>query len=267
MKKSKVRLYDLARELKVGIKRLIEDVRSEGHQVSVPSNAISKELADKIRHKYFPKQSTPSKATVKLIYKPFRGPLPTGKNLERKTSTTRHLKKRICPVCEILFLPCQATAALDNVKGIASQMGCKIRNGSDYVPPMLVKELLRRISFSESIKRNSDENQSQASHPVSKDTVSRSASKLMPDLHDRLQRKDFGELRRLIDNCLKGRPVGKNNESLVTTDAQILLEYARILESKLPQSQAASFRHRIVARIIGDIGTYEKRAIGSRRRK
>jgi hypothetical protein len=42
---SKVRIYDLAKELKLDTKRLIEEVRREGVDVSVPSNSVSKELA------------------------------------------------------------------------------------------------------------------------------------------------------------------------------------------------------------------------------
>ncbi len=66
---SKVRLYDLAKELKLDTKRLIEDVRREGIDVSVPSNSISKELADKIRNKYFPKKDTAFKRGVRVVKK------------------------------------------------------------------------------------------------------------------------------------------------------------------------------------------------------
>ena len=59
---SKVRIYDLAKELKLDTKRLIEEVRREGVDVSVPSNSVSKELAEKIRNKYFPKKETASSA-------------------------------------------------------------------------------------------------------------------------------------------------------------------------------------------------------------
>ncbi len=52
---SKVRIYDLAKEIKLDSKRVLEEVRREGVDVSVPSNTISKELAEKIRSKYFPK--------------------------------------------------------------------------------------------------------------------------------------------------------------------------------------------------------------------
>src|ERR1051326_4118473 len=62
---SKVRIYDLAKELKLDTKRLIEEVRREGVDVSVPSNSVSKELAEKIRNKYFPKKETAVKRAVK----------------------------------------------------------------------------------------------------------------------------------------------------------------------------------------------------------
>jgi translation initiation factor IF-2 len=66
---SKVRLYDLAKELKLDTKRLIEEVRREGVDVSVPSNSVSKELADKIRNKYFPKKEASAPRAVKVIKK------------------------------------------------------------------------------------------------------------------------------------------------------------------------------------------------------
>src|SRR6267142_1933724 len=64
---SKVRIYDLAKDLKIDTKRLIEEVRREGVDVSVPSNSISKELAEKIRDKYFPKKETAVKRAVKVV--------------------------------------------------------------------------------------------------------------------------------------------------------------------------------------------------------
>ena len=69
---SKVRIYDLAKDLKIDTKRLIEEVRREGVDVSVPSNSISKELAEKIRDKYFPKQSATVKRAVKIVKKAAR---------------------------------------------------------------------------------------------------------------------------------------------------------------------------------------------------
>lgn len=69
---SKVRLYDLAKDLKIDTKRLIEEVRREGVDVSVPSNSISKELAEKIRDKYFPKKDIAVKRTVRIVKKAAR---------------------------------------------------------------------------------------------------------------------------------------------------------------------------------------------------
>src|SRR5688500_7101632 len=64
---SKVRIYDLAKELKLDTKRLIEEVRREGVDVSVPSNSVSKELAEKLRNKYSPKKETAIKRTVTVV--------------------------------------------------------------------------------------------------------------------------------------------------------------------------------------------------------
>src|SRR5437588_12488250 len=69
---NKVRLYDLAKDLKIDTKRLIEEVRREGVDVSVPSNSVSKELADKIRDKYFPKKDTAVKRAVRVVKKAAR---------------------------------------------------------------------------------------------------------------------------------------------------------------------------------------------------
>jgi translation initiation factor IF-2 len=69
---SKVRLYDLAKDLKIDTKRLIEEVRREGVDVSVPSNSISKELAERIRDKYFPKKDTAVKRAVRVVKKAAR---------------------------------------------------------------------------------------------------------------------------------------------------------------------------------------------------
>lgn len=69
---SKIRIYDLAKELKLDTKRLIEEVRREGVDVSVPSNSVSKELAEKIRNKYFPKKETAVKRAVKIVKKAAR---------------------------------------------------------------------------------------------------------------------------------------------------------------------------------------------------
>src|SRR6476659_968209 len=87
---SKVRIYDLAKELKLDVKRLIEEVRREGVDVSVPSNSISKELAEKIRNKYFPKKETTIKRAVKVVKRAVPAPV---QSTPATPSPTRLVKK------------------------------------------------------------------------------------------------------------------------------------------------------------------------------
>ncbi len=63
----KIRIYDLAREVKQDTKRVMEDLRREGADVSVPSNSVTAELADKVRAKYFPKADPAPKRAIKVI--------------------------------------------------------------------------------------------------------------------------------------------------------------------------------------------------------
>ena len=63
----KIRIYDLARELKQDAKRVMEELRREGVDVSVPSNSVSFELAEKIRLRYFPKAEVAPKRAIKII--------------------------------------------------------------------------------------------------------------------------------------------------------------------------------------------------------
>ncbi|MEZ5344077.1 MAG: translation initiation factor IF-2 [Pyrinomonadaceae bacterium] len=65
----KVRIYDLAKEVKQDTKRVLEELRREGADVSVPSNSVSKELADKLRNKYFPPVDKKPKRIIKVIKK------------------------------------------------------------------------------------------------------------------------------------------------------------------------------------------------------
>jgi translation initiation factor IF-2 len=57
---NKIRIYDLAKELKLDNKKVIEDARREGIDVSVPSNTVPFEVAERIRTKYFPKKVAPA---------------------------------------------------------------------------------------------------------------------------------------------------------------------------------------------------------------
>ena len=86
--------------------------------------------------------------------------------------------------------------------------------------------------------------------------VATSSFTLTPAVIEVLLRKDFGDLRQLIDDCLKGRRLRADDQSLFTTDPETLRQYARILKSKLSASSSA---RRIVTRILEDIAIYEKR--------
>src|ERR1051325_8161053 len=57
---NKIRIYDLAKELKLDNKKVIDDARREGIDVSVPSNSVPLEVAERIRTKYFPKKALPA---------------------------------------------------------------------------------------------------------------------------------------------------------------------------------------------------------------
>ncbi|HEV7699459.1 MAG TPA: translation initiation factor IF-2 [Pyrinomonadaceae bacterium] len=62
-----IRVYDLAREVKQDTKRVMEDLRREGADVSVASNTIPHELAEKVRSKYFPKTEVAPRRGIKVI--------------------------------------------------------------------------------------------------------------------------------------------------------------------------------------------------------
>ena len=62
-----VRIYDLAREVKQDTKRVMEDLRRAGADVSVASNSVSSEFAEKVRAKYFPKTEVAPKRAIKVI--------------------------------------------------------------------------------------------------------------------------------------------------------------------------------------------------------
>ncbi len=62
-----IRIYDLARELKQDTKRVMEDLRREGADISVASNSVSYDIAEKVRNKYFPKTEVAPKRAIKVI--------------------------------------------------------------------------------------------------------------------------------------------------------------------------------------------------------
>jgi translation initiation factor IF-2 len=63
-----VRIYDLAKELKQDTKRVMEELRRAGADVSVASNSVPMEFADKLRNKYIAKADAPAKPrAIKVI--------------------------------------------------------------------------------------------------------------------------------------------------------------------------------------------------------
>jgi translation initiation factor IF-2 len=64
----KVRIYELARELKLESRKVLEDARRLGIDVSVPSNSVDEAIADKIREQYYPKKEPPAvQRTARLV--------------------------------------------------------------------------------------------------------------------------------------------------------------------------------------------------------
>ncbi|MCI0391059.1 MAG: translation initiation factor IF-2 N-terminal domain-containing protein [Acidobacteria bacterium] len=53
----KVRIYELAKELRLESRKVLEDARRFGADVSVPSSSVDAAIAEKIRELYFPKKS------------------------------------------------------------------------------------------------------------------------------------------------------------------------------------------------------------------
>src|SRR6266542_2511781 len=78
---SKVRIYDLAKELKLESKKILEDARRMGVDVSVPSNTLEDNIAAKIREMYYPKKeqaaapgAEPKSKVIKLAPPPSAEP-------------------------------------------------------------------------------------------------------------------------------------------------------------------------------------------------
>ena len=71
----KVRIYELARELKMESRKILEDARRLGVDASVPSNTLEDAIADKIREMYYPKKEpVSSPRTARLVKAPKLAP-------------------------------------------------------------------------------------------------------------------------------------------------------------------------------------------------
>ncbi len=72
----KVRIYELAKELKLENRKVLEDARRMGVDVSVPSNTLPDAIADKIRETYYPKKESPTiHRTARLVKTPKQVPV------------------------------------------------------------------------------------------------------------------------------------------------------------------------------------------------
>ncbi|GBC81452.1 Translation initiation factor IF-2 [bacterium HR10] len=65
----KIRIYELARELKLEPRQVIEEARRLGFDVSVPSNSLTEEQADQIRSRHYAKQPEVSQLRPRLVKK------------------------------------------------------------------------------------------------------------------------------------------------------------------------------------------------------
>lgn len=83
---TKIRVYELAKEVKKEPKHIIEDARRFGVDVSVPSNSVPKEIADRIREKYDlgKKDVTPKRGIV--VFKKQKTDVPVTEVAEVETT-------------------------------------------------------------------------------------------------------------------------------------------------------------------------------------
>ena len=242
---SKVRLYDLAKELKLDTGHLISEVRQQGVSVSVASNSISKELAQRLRSKYLPKHKSAGTRVVKLEERPAERP--DSRSASIKKSNDECTKDRIkhCQVCNSewksesrlnrhllkahsddvlagsvlcylrVYEVCRELGTdKKKIAKAARQIGHEIGKGSSEVPPEALREILKSLAAGNGSPGQED-------HPLDEETILK------------LKLKGFTELRELIIQCLRGGRVPKNDQPLITTNQRRLSEYVQILESKI----------------------------------
>lgn len=104
-KKTKIRIYNLARELKQSPQLIIEEIRKLGNNVSVASNAVSDEIAQLIRNKYSSKGKSVVFGKVKIL-KSLENLRKNQDSLQKKSSPIFDKEKTYinCEFCKILIL-------------------------------------------------------------------------------------------------------------------------------------------------------------------
>jgi translation initiation factor IF-2 len=95
---SKVRIYDLAKELKLESKKILEDARRMGVDVSVPSNTLDDAIAAKIREMYYPKkEQAPTIHKARLIKHQTTPGAPAGAPVEQSAAAPAVEKAQPAP--------------------------------------------------------------------------------------------------------------------------------------------------------------------------
>jgi len=96
---SKVRLYALAKELNIDMRRLIEEARREGARFSVASNQVSKAVADKIRDRFRTKRTPAEKEEPRnLTHKPFARLVYSADNVQPVITRSVNPLKQLIPI-------------------------------------------------------------------------------------------------------------------------------------------------------------------------
>ncbi len=270
---SKIRIYDLAKELRVDTKRLIEDVRREGISIRVPSNSISSQLAEKIRIKYRPRKNAPSNRARATKKNPSVQTSPLAQAHPSINSVVVKRPTKDCPLCtyschsrsalNIHFLEDHSNNVIsgalrrhftvsevatglgvdtDRILEAATLVGYEFIAESDLVVPDFLPKILTVLA-------------------EYKESVAEIQNRLGSDVFVKIQRKRFRELRELIDACLRGKTTSKEDEELATNEQQKLLLYVRMLELKVNDKRDANveFRKKVVRRIAEDIEALETR--------
>src|SRR5437868_4936921 len=88
---SKIRIYELAKELRLDNKKVIDEAKRLGVDAHQPSNSLSDDIANKIREKYFPKKAVSKSGPilVKKAAKPVEAsPAPVDEEEAEETSAS-----------------------------------------------------------------------------------------------------------------------------------------------------------------------------------
>ncbi len=105
----KVRIYELARELKLESKKVLEDARRLGVDVSVPSNTLEEPIANRIREMYYPakKETVAPPRTARLVkaHKPAASDHPESETASASSTTNLEAESEIMPKPEVALQP------------------------------------------------------------------------------------------------------------------------------------------------------------------